>query len=106
MWKDDETDVEEEVNTPWAIHAMVTFKSRPLPWILSSVYASPRSGEKKESFAEVTSLGHDCNFPYIATLGNVMEVGNMIDLPSSRVEFTWNNRQEGQQISKRNWIIA
>lgn len=113
MWHDDGVDVEGEVTTPWAIHATIIFKSKPLPWMLTSLYANPRNMKKKEAFAKVTYLGPNCNFSYIVVgdfnalafpedkqggklptlsqlqdFGEVMELCNMTELSGSGGDFT------------------
>lgn len=65
MWLDEVVDLEGQVTSPWAAHAIISLKFKPLPWLISGVYASPRVVEKKEALAEVTFIGQDCVFPYI-----------------------------------------
>lgn len=120
MWHDEEVDVAGQVTTPWAIHVIITLKIKPVSWMLSGMYASPRQAKKHEALAEVMYIDQDCDFPFIVVgdfnalafpedtrggrtpteaqlseLGNVMEECELLQVPSIDGDFLWNNKQEG-----------
>lgn len=88
--------------------------------MISGVYASPITLEKKEALAEITFIGQDCDFPCIVVgdfdalispkdkiggrprtstqlseLGDAMEACGLSPLQTVGVDFSWNNNQEG-----------
>lgn len=41
MWNDEVVKLEGQVTSPWAVHAIISLKSKPFRWLIPGVYASP-----------------------------------------------------------------
>ena len=66
LWNKDSVSISSQVTSPYAIHAIVSLVSKPKPWMLSAVYASPRRSERSPTWDQISRLGEHANYPYAA----------------------------------------
>ena len=119
LWNSDRVEVEQLASIIQEIHAKVKVLPSNLSWILSAVYASPRSAERYilwENLIKVAGLhnkpwviagdfnepllgedkfgGRPVNISRSLLFKDCLDKCNMVDLGFSRPRYTWTNRRE------------
>lgn len=66
LWNKHDASIIAQASTPHAIHVIISLAIEPKPWMMSAIYASPRRAERESTWQEVSHLGEQAQFPYMA----------------------------------------
>ncbi|XP_026395088.1 uncharacterized protein LOC113289878 isoform X2 [Papaver somniferum] len=119
LWNPEEVDIQATKRTRWALHAVVSVKSKS-PWILSTIYRSTNKSNKRTVWNELQTVsdisnsdwmvmgdlnvigscqekkgGRNPSHSKIAELREVMDSCGLIDLGFNGPKYTWNNKRVG-----------
>jgi len=119
LWDSDRVEVSHLASLEQEIHSTIKVRASNFSWMLSAVYASPRSAERHVLWSNLSNVADLHNMPWVIAgdfnepLNDVDKFGgrvisvnrsllfkecldkcNMVDLGFSSPRFTWTNRRE------------
>ena len=119
LWNDDKVVVEALAKTEQEIHVEVKVRASNLSWILSAVYASPRTEERSLLWSNLAKVAELHNKPWIMAgdfneplieedkfggrgvsinrflaFKDCLDVCSMVDIGFSGPRFTWTNKRD------------
>ena len=123
LWDSDRVEVSHLASSEQEIHSTIKVRAFNFSWMLSVVYASPRSAERYVLWSNLSNVADLHNMPWVIARdfneplndadkfgGRVISVNrsllfkecldkcNMVDLGFSGLRFTWTNQREVQGL--------
>ena len=123
LWNSDRVEINPLSNTEQEIHAVVKVLNSNSSWLISAIYASPRSAERHILWNNLNKVAELHEMPWVIVgdfnetlsaenkfkgrtvgvsrsllLKECLNNCNMIDIGFSSPRFTWTNKREGQAL--------